>query len=143
MLAVLNRGSVLVLVFMARLENVRIDSRGRIVLPQHFRELLGLKPDDSAYVALDEQNRRILVSPASESNLVYLEILISDAPGSLAKAAAALGKAGVDLVSTESHSTVRGQQAVWRVTGKSAKPLDSLKSALKKAGVAIRLIRKA
>ena len=128
---------------MALLENVRIDSRGRIVLPQHFRELLGLKPDDSAYVALDEQNKRIMVSPANEPDLVYLEILISDAPGSLAKAAAAMGKAGLDLVSTESHSTVRGREAVWRVTGKSARPIDSLKKALLKAGLAVRIVRKA
>ncbi|MDP2717564.1 MAG: hypothetical protein Q8P02_02365 [Candidatus Micrarchaeota archaeon] len=122
---------------MSQLSRVKIDSRGRIVLPQHFREFLGLKENDSAYAVLDEKNRQHKIQAAAEKGLVYLEIELEDAPGSLARAAAALEKEGVDLVATESHSTLRGKKAVWRVTGHCAKSPAELKKRLENRGLAV------
>ncbi len=127
---------------MAKLELVKIDSRGRIVLPQSFRDSLGFHANDSAYAVLDEENHRLCISPAAEKNLVYIELLLGDEPGSLAMAAAALQKEGVDLVATESHSILRGKQAVWRIVAKSQKPLPELRQALEAKGLKVKTLRK-
>lgn len=43
---------------MSKLERVKIDSRSRIVLPQHFREMLNLSENTTAYAALKGRTRR-------------------------------------------------------------------------------------
>ncbi len=121
---------------MAKLELVKIDSKGRVVLPQAFREALRLRANDRAFLALDEENERIIISPGGERNLTLMEIEMGDAPGTLAKLAAVLTKEGVDLVSTESHSLDRSRNAVWRVLANTAsvRDFDALKRRLKDAG---------
>ena len=127
---------------MSKLERVKIDSRGRIVLPQHFREFLGLTENDSAYATLDEENHRLLISPAAEKGLVHIELFFGDEPGALAKVAAVLAKLKVDLVSTESHSILRGRQAVWRIIAKDDRPPADLKRQLEKNGLHVQSIRR-
>jgi len=121
---------------MAKLELVKIDSKGRVVLPQAFRESLRLRENDKAFLALDEENERIIVSPGGERNLTLMEIEMGDAPGTLARLAGVLAKEGVDLVSTESHSLDRSRNAVWRVLANTASVKDSAELArrLKNAG---------
>ncbi len=128
---------------MARLEKLKIDSRGRVVLPQAFRKMLGLKENDTAYAVLDEENRRLLLSASAEEPLVYLEVLIADHPGALAKAASVLEQEGLDLVSTESHSVNRGSEAVWRVTARCDKRFAELKAGLLRRDVRLRVLRRA
>ncbi len=121
---------------MSRIESARLDSKGRVVVPQAFREMLGLHAHGRVFVSLDEENNRILLFPASEKGLCVIEIGLSDAPGSLAKAASTLANAGVDLVSSESRSTSRGALAIWRVVcnASSVKDFAGLKNALLRAG---------
>jgi hypothetical protein len=98
--------------------------------------MLGLHPDDRVFVSLDEENNRVLLFPASEKGLCVIEIGLSDSPGSLAKAASVLANAGVDLVSSESRSTSRGNLAIWRAVcnAPSVKDFSGLKAALLRAG---------
>ncbi len=121
---------------MAKLELVKIDSKGRIVLPQAFRESLRLREGDRTFLALDEENERIIISPGAERNLTLMEIEMGDKPGTLAKLATALAREGVDLISTESHSLDRSRNAVWRVLANTAavKNWDKLKKRLREAG---------
>lgn len=120
---------------MAKLELVRIDSKGRIVLPQAFRESLRLREGDKAFLSLDEADERIIVSPGGEKNLLLMDVTMGDAPGTLARLATALAKEGVDLVSTESHSLDRSRNAVWRVLcNAGGANLETLRKSLRKAG---------
>ncbi|MBI5176645.1 hypothetical protein HY995_01000 [Candidatus Micrarchaeota archaeon] len=116
---------------------VRLDSKGRIVIPSGFRNFLRLKPDSEVLVTLDSEGGRLTITPAGEKKLVRLVIGISDAPGSLANAAKVLADSGVDLVSSESRSVARGKSAEWRVTcsADSVKDLNSLKKKLVAAGI--------
>ncbi|MFH1095832.1 MAG: hypothetical protein V1728_06455, partial [Candidatus Micrarchaeota archaeon] len=100
---------------MASSEIAKLDSKGRILIPSSFRSALRLGIDSEVLMHLDELNAAITLTPANERGLVSMTIGLSDAPGSLARMAKVLADAGVDLVSSESRSVHRGQNAEWRV----------------------------
>jgi AbrB family looped-hinge helix DNA binding protein len=99
-------------------EIVRIDSRGRVTMPSSIREAIRLS--EGMYVMLianlDKKEVRILPFADPEAQLVEFRITFADVPGALAKAAAALAKEGVDLLTSESRTLRRGESAEWLVT---------------------------
>lgn len=110
-----------------------LDSKGRIVIPQSVRDSLGIKTGEKLLVSSGASS--IIIEPAHEKKLLHLEIGLSDKPGSLAIAASALAKIKVDLVSTNSRSSQRGEAALWSVECNPGKTnLAQIKSALSKAG---------
>jgi AbrB family looped-hinge helix DNA binding protein len=94
---------------------IRLDTRGRLVIPTEFRESLDLKQGDEVLMSLDTKTNTIVISPiyGKQNDLVRLEIEFSDAPGSLAKIAETIAKINIDLVMTESKSFQRGKKARW------------------------------
>jgi AbrB family looped-hinge helix DNA binding protein len=98
-----------------KIEKTRLDSKGRAVIPKPFREALGLREGDPVFVSLNERNQAIMITQYSESAVYQLTICMGDAPGTLAKIATILFENGVDLIATESHSTLRTKGAVWRI----------------------------
>ena len=115
-----------------------VDGKGRVLIPQSIRDAANIKSDEKVILEFDPASGAITIEPAHEKKLLRLEILLADSPGSLAAAASVLAKLGVDLVSTQSHSSRRGEAAVWSVECNSGKAsLSSIKSALAKAGAKI------
>ena len=112
-----------------------LDGKGRVLIPQAIRDAAGISTGEKLLVHFDPKSHAIVVEPAHEKKLLFLEILLGDRPGSLASAAGALADLGVDLVSTHSHSSRRGEAAVWEV---ECNPRDAsvtgVKAALAKAG---------
>ena len=96
---------------------VRLDTRGRLVIPNEFRESLDLRQGDCVLLSLNEETNTINISPVygEQKNLVMLNIEFGDAPGSLAEAASILADLGVDLIMTESKSFQRGTRARWSI----------------------------
>ena len=90
-----------------------VDSKGRVVIPQSIRDSLNIQTGEKLIIS--GENNSIIIEPAHEKKLLHLQIGLSDQPGSLAKAASALAKINVDLVSTNSRSSNRGEKAVWSV----------------------------
>ncbi len=112
-----------------------IDKKGRVLIPQSMRDALNLKTGEKVIVSADSKNHAILIEPAHEKRLLRLEIALSDSPGSLASAASSLARLGVDLVSTQSHSSRRGESAVWEVQCNPGSSSSSeIRSALAKSG---------
>lgn len=110
----------------------KIDSKGRIVIPNSFRSSLGLRVDEEIIVELDKKNERLVLIPIEKSTR-KLEIVFSDAPGTLANVAAILARLKVDLVFTESRSVKRAKEAVWTVVANFSKTdIVKLKADLKK-----------
>ena len=93
---------------------IKLDTRGRLVIPNEFRESLDLKEGDNVLLSLDTQTNTINISPLYGENeyLVKMEIKFKDKPGSLAKVAAKLAEIRVDLIMTESKSFERGKKAL-------------------------------
>ena len=112
-----------------------VDGKGRVLIPQSIRDAAGIKSGEKVVVSFDYRSKAIIVEPAHEKKLLKLEIALADKPGSLASAAAALAALGVDLVSTQSRSSVRGTAAVWEAECNPGKRTSAeIKAALSKSG---------
>jgi len=96
---------------------IRLDTRGRLVIPNEFRETLDLKEGDEVLLSYDTKTNTLVISPiyGKPSTLVKMDIEFGDAPGSLAKIAETLAKINIDLVMTESKSFQRGTKARWYI----------------------------
>ena len=112
-----------------------VDEKGRVLIPQSIRDALNLKAGEKVVLEMDSLGKAVKIEPAYEKKLLKLRILLSDKPGSLAAAAAALARVRVDLVSTQSHSSNRGEAAEWAVECNPGKAgIEGIKSALARAG---------
>jgi AbrB family looped-hinge helix DNA binding protein len=102
---------------------IKLDTRGRLVIPNEFREALDLKEGDNVLISLDSKSNTITISPiyGEENNLVKIEIEFGDTPGCLAKIATKLAELNVDLIMTESKSFERGTKARWNIVADISK----------------------
>jgi AbrB family looped-hinge helix DNA binding protein len=96
---------------------VRLDTRGRLVIPNEFRESLDLKEGDEVLLSLDIKTNTLVISPTfgNQKDLVRLELIFGDTPGCLAKIAQKLSDLKIDLIMTESKSFQRGKKARWDI----------------------------
>jgi AbrB family looped-hinge helix DNA binding protein len=96
---------------------VKLDTRGRLVIPNEFRENLDLKEGDNVLLSLDSKTNTITISPiyGKPKDLIQVEIEFGDTPGCLAKIAGKLAELKVDLIMTESKSSQRGKKARWDI----------------------------
>jgi len=110
-------------------EVVRVDSRGRVTMPSSIRD--GIRLSEGMYVILvadlDKREVRIVPFADPEAKLVEFRITFADVPGALAKAADALAREGIDLLSSESRTLRRGESAEWIVIADVSKCKCKLK----------------
>lgn len=102
---------------MRRTEVVRVDSRGRVTMPSSIRDAVRLSEGMYVILVADLDKREVRIVPFAdpEAKLVEFRVSFADIPGALAKAADALAKQGVDLLSSESRTLRRGESAEWIV----------------------------
>lgn len=120
---------------------VRIDGRGRLVIPTEFREALHLIDNDELLLSLDEKTSSLVLSPISgqQTKLIRIDIEFADTPGSLAKVANAIAKMNLDLLMTESKSYQRGKAARWNIIADTSNcpfPEEDIKRTLIATGLA-------
>lgn len=108
---------------------VRLDTRGRLVIPNQFRETLDLREGDRVLLSLDSKTHTLTLSPiyGKQNVLVKIEVEFNDSPGSLAKIATKLAEMKIDLIMTESKSFQRGKKARWNIIADASKCNYSLK----------------
>jgi AbrB family looped-hinge helix DNA binding protein len=118
---------------------VKLDTRGRLVLPNEFREKLDLKEGDEVIISLDTKTDTITISPTygKPSDLVKIEIEFGDTPGCLAKIANKIADLKIDLIMTESKSSQRGKRARWDIVADISKcsySINEIKQLLMQSG---------
>jgi len=118
---------------------VRLDTRGRLVLPNEFRESLNLKEGDEVIISLDRKTDTLTINPiyGKPTDLVKMEIEFGDTPGCLAKIAKKIADLKIDLIMTESKSSQRGKKARWDVIAdisKTKKSINQIKQILSQSG---------
>ena len=96
---------------------MRLDTRGRLVIPNEFRESLDLQEGDQVLLSLDSKTNTLVISPVygKQTELLNIEIEFDDTPGSLAKIASQLSTMKIDLIMSESKSFQRGKKARWDI----------------------------
>ena len=122
-------------------EIVRVDSRGRILIPSAVRSSLGLREESYVMLIADLESQEIRLIPFADpgADLYELKITFNDFPGALAKAASKLAELGVDLLSTQSRTLYRGKLAEWYALvdlSKCRVKVEKLKDRLVKEGAA-------
>ena len=129
---------------------VRLDTRGRLVIPNEFREILGLKAGDEVLLSLDTKTDMLTITPIYEkpTSLVKMEIEFGDTPGCLAKIAKKIADMHIDLVMTESKSSQRGRKARWDIIAdisKCSRSISQIRQSLLQSGFvdSIRIVRMA
>ena len=118
---------------------VRLDTRGRLVIPNEFREPLNLKEGDEVLLSLDQKTDTIMISPiyGKPKDIVKMEIEFGDSPGCLARIAQKIADMKIDLVMTESKSSQRGKTARWNIIAdlsKSPCSANEIKQSLLQSG---------
>ncbi len=113
---------------------IRLDTRGRLVIPTEYRETLDLKEGDEILLSLDKKTNTLIISPiyADHKDLIQIQLDFGDTPGCLAKIAAELAALRVDLVMTESKSYQRGTKARWDIIADISKSTLSIEEIKKK-----------
>lgn len=95
---------------------LKIDDRGRILIPQAVRDIMGLRPRSETLGTYDsEKNVFTLIPIRQGGNFVRIVFKISDQPGSLAKVANSLASSHINLVATSSTTLIPGKLAEWEV----------------------------
>jgi len=98
----------------ARLSDVvKVDSKGRITIPQAVREALGVEPGMLMALIADFDKREIIVSPiVTKPEAVYeFDLNLVDKPGSLAAVTGVLAKHKADIITSKCTSIARGEEA--------------------------------
>ena len=95
----------------------KLDEKGRLVIPNEFREALDLKEGDEILISLDQKTDTLIISPiyGTQNNLIRMELDFGDTPGCLAKIAKKIADMKIDLIMTESKSSQRGKKARWDI----------------------------
>ncbi len=117
----------------------RLDEKGRLVIPNEFREMLNIKQGDEVLLSLDSNTDTLTITPiyGKPTDLVKMEIEFGDTPGCLAKIAKKIADMKIDLISTESKSSQRGKKARWDVIAdisKSSISINQIKQNLLQSG---------
>ena len=130
---------------MARLSDVvKVDSKGRITIPQAVREALGVEPGMLMALIADFDKREIIVSPiATKPEAVYeLDLNLVDKPGSLAAVTGVLAKHKADIIASKCASIARGEEASCTIIvdmSMSDVDADSIKRELEELEVVIQV----
>ncbi|MGQ9595947.1 MAG: ACT domain-containing protein [Thermoproteota archaeon] len=95
---------------------LKIDDRGRILIPQAVRDMMGLRPLSETVGTYDSDRNLFMLMPIrQEGNFVRITFKISDRPGSLAKVANSLASLGINLVATSSTTIIPAKLAEWEI----------------------------
>ncbi|MEM2088994.1 MAG: hypothetical protein QXF52_10065 [Thermoproteota archaeon] len=95
---------------------LKIDDRGRILIPQAVRDMMGLRPQSETLGTYNSEKNVFTLMPVRQGgNFIRIVFKISDQPGSLAKVANSLASSGINLMATSSTTLVPGKLAEWEV----------------------------
>lgn len=100
-------------------EILRIDERGRLLIPIVMRKSLGIVENSNLLAICDSENGEIRLKPfqfSDQENLIKIRILMEDQTGSLAALARAFADKKISMVHDESILIKKGVFAEWTVT---------------------------
>ncbi len=112
---------------------VKVDPKGRILIPIHIRKFLNVDDGTEIIIIPDNEKAQARILPLIKEKTAEIRFLISDIPGSLATIASILSKNHVNIIMSESRTVLKKKVAEWDViidTSESETSLDELKNEL-------------
>ncbi|MFH1420349.1 MAG: hypothetical protein ABIG30_00045 [Candidatus Aenigmatarchaeota archaeon] len=91
---------------------VKIDSKGRILVPFHIRNYIDLD-EDSEVMIINNGKKEIKIIPIVAGENASMSAMIKDTPGALAKTLDVLSKHKVDILASRSKTLEKGKHAEW------------------------------
>ena len=122
-------------------ELVRMDSRGRVIIPLTVRDAFNLRGGMYMMLIADVEDKEMKILPFADpsAKLVEIRVTLGDVPGALARVAAVLARFNVDLLSTRSRTLHRGELAEWHAIADISKckcKIEELKEKIMMEGAA-------
>ncbi|MCE4600544.1 MAG: AbrB/MazE/SpoVT family DNA-binding domain-containing protein [Desulfurococcales archaeon] len=123
----------------------KIDSKGRVTIPQTIREALDIEPGMIVVLLADLDRREIIISPISASSkyIYEIEVEMMDKPGALAMLTQKLAEMHIDIVATRCAAISRGESGNCTVivdVSKAKAGIEDVKRALEELDV-VTLVR--
>ena len=115
---------------------VKLDSKGRILIPYHIRNQLELE-DDVELMITNNGNRELKVFPLLKGSTAEILVSMADTPGSLAKILSVINKQNIDVMMSISKTIERGELAEWNaiVSTSSCKDIKKAEKAINSLNV--------
>ena len=99
--------------FLIRRFNVtKLDSKGRLLIPFHIRELLNID-EKVEFLIMNNGNREIKILPLIDGQSAELHVVMEDKPGTLERIADSLSKKKIDIIMSQSKTIEKGHSAEW------------------------------
>ncbi|MHA1792647.1 MAG: ACT domain-containing protein [Promethearchaeota archaeon] len=125
-------------------EVVKVDDRGRIVIPGVTRKVLKLRPGTKLLMTVDDESNQIIMVPflGKDSHPIKIRILMKDQSGSLAKIATVISELGINLLFGEARIIRKGVYAEWTIvadlgSSEDETSLEAIKERIMKSEAAI------
>ncbi len=116
---------------------VKLDAKGRMLIPIHVRKFLGLDDGTELIIVEDNKKQQIRILPLIKEKTAELRFTLGDMPGSLAYVADTLAAYNMNIIMSESKTLVKGRTAEWDVivdTSECSGTLDQLKKEIAESG---------
>ena len=91
---------------------VRLDSKGRVLVPFHIRNQMELD-DGIELVVVGNENKEIKLFPLIKGRAATMHMLFSDSPGSLSKILDIISRSNIDIITSISRTLEKGELAEW------------------------------
>lgn len=121
---------------MKNINIVKLDSKGRLLLPSHIRKFLKLGRDEEILIVPQEKDGVLKIIPIYKDSTAEFQIRIKDIPGSLAHIAKKIAGYQFDIIMSESRTLERGKTAEWSLLvdiGDNSGKVDQLVEDLRQA----------
>lgn len=101
---------------MKEVKILSMDNRGRIVIPQPIRKIVGLTTESLIMLVADSETKKIEIATiglAKAQKPIKLKIMMEDIPGALGKIAITLGNLGISIIYSEGVILDKDKTAIY------------------------------
>ena len=112
---------------------VKLDSKGRILIPASFRKKLRIRSDTELVLMQGDRKNEVRMMPLSDQTAAKCKILLSNGPGNLTNVMEVLDMLNVGVLMSESRNLMGNGTSEWTFV------LDTSKSNEQNKDIQIRL----